>query len=659
MGVNGKTFHELVGIDTVMNHGRGPLHFVVDYLKTVERPMSVMFERGDDCNTDASFPALATSTAVAYPTSAPASATAMTTEAENDSKKNDDNDSDDDDDKEESDIDWYDAKVLSFNAKTRMFTVQFLGDDKDVTYEMALLPKLVRPSVRVWTRRALSLIRLDEKLESGGAYADKERGDGTVVTSIECGLPPSTDLPEDSRQLGILSQMKYKEDGVKSERYRKLVEYSQLLEKQQYLATRLTPLIHEDDEDDDSDNNAAEQVDHPGPLADSNYVEHLCNCMKEIKASCDWIICETAALDILRQISKHEELSTSVISRMDIIGENVVSTSSSYVATKISKEVILQFLVNGSRFLNRLLSIDPDCKEGTSFQSTKKGGGHRGKKKRRIGEAAVRSNHYATRSSGNFDSIYDTMLTRALLSNDSLYSLVSQLLNNAALTNKGNRVWIIRSLTHSLSTLLVELWTPVTNWINKSEDMITGASGQFYTIEDVESHVQYAEAKGTNVALINLTEWTTKLVAKLNRARHFEVEILNAIAECIQPVVASDNAASINDKCIDGNAEKDDCILTLRRLLDEAVCTTSSLMRVDRPMKNINPLGRSLVNYNSGMVLPSSLTRVVLNDAITVRRWMLDLSHANAVRERAGFVQVMLLCFAILILASSDRKSVV
>ncbi len=46
VGVNGKTFHELVGTETVMNYGRGPLHFVVDYLRMVERPMSVHLLNG-------------------------------------------------------------------------------------------------------------------------------------------------------------------------------------------------------------------------------------------------------------------------------------------------------------------------------------------------------------------------------------------------------------------------------------------------------------------------------------------------------------------------------------------------------------------------------------------------------------------------------------
>ena len=78
----------------------------------------------------------------------------------------------------------------------------------------------------------------------------------------------------------------------------------------------------------------------------------------------------------------------------------------------------------------------------------------------------------------------------------------------------------------------------------------------------------------------------------------------------------------------------DDCILALQRLKDEA----SSSGSADH-MRNLNPLGRHSV-HSSGLTLPSSLTRPVLDDDIIVRQWILDLNQAKAVRERTSFVQV-------------------
>jgi hypothetical protein len=53
-------------------------------------------------------------------------------------------------------------------------------------------------------------------------------------------------------------------------------------------------------------------------------------------------------------------------------------------------------------------------------------------------------------------------------------------------------------------------------------------------------------------------------------------------------------------------------------------------------------LGRRTIDYSTGLTLPSSLNRGVINDAIAVRRWVLDFNRAKTVRERAGFVQVNL-----------------
>jgi len=96
----------------------------------------------------------------------------------------------------------------------------------------------------------------------------------------------------------------------------------------------------------------------------------------------------------------------------------------------------------------------------------------------------------------------------------------------------------------------------------------------------------------------------------------------------------------------------DDCILALQRLKDEASASGSAASSsggsadglgavvVDyHHMRNLNPLGRHSV-HSSGLTLPSSLTRPVLDDDIIVRQWILDLNQAKAVRERTSFVQV-------------------
>ena len=73
-----------------------------------------------------------------------------------------DTDSEEDEDTGEDAIDWYDGKILSYSNGN--FVVYFLGDEEDVTYTMPLTPKIVRPSVRAWTKRTLALLSHDVDL---------------------------------------------------------------------------------------------------------------------------------------------------------------------------------------------------------------------------------------------------------------------------------------------------------------------------------------------------------------------------------------------------------------------------------------------------------------------------------------------------------------
>jgi len=164
-------------------------------------------------------------------------------------------------------------------------------------------------------------------------------------------------------------------------------------------------------------------------------------------------------------------------------------------------------------------------------------------------------------------------------------------------------------------------------WTKKSRDMIDGTSKQFYSIAEIETQLESAQKM--ELALVELSEWTDRLAAKLDRARAFEAEAWNAIRACTQPVMM-------------GAGDEDDCILTLKILKDEASPSSlgNCLATADHPyMINLNPLGRHTRDSSSGLTMPSSLTRGVINDSIVVRRWILDLNQAKVVRERTTFVQ--------------------
>jgi hypothetical protein len=613
VGVNGKKFDEIIGNKI---EGTESFKAVVFYLKARSRPMTVMFERwvttstgdagvvgaavgADDIGGNDAEGILPNQLGHHTPRKRTNDGDGDKTRdiaagAEDDENDDDPENDDDNDGAEKDDIDWYDAKVLSYDAKNNKFKVYFLGSEKTVSYEMSLSTKVVRPSVRAWTRRTLALLCLDEKAAS--------ILDGSKCDGIEHCLPPSTERREDTHQLEIILQRERdsRNDGS-NYAVQRMMEYKILLAKQQYLATHLSPHVDEGDDDDDEDEVGCD--DHPGPLADSSYIKYLCSCMKEAENACDWLISESVILDVLSKLA---------------VTANARAT----------RENILSFLVNGARFLKRMISLNPANKPCCASHSTPRGRGKGGRKKRRV-ERAI-----GAVGGVIHDEVFNTMLSKALLSNESLRTMLNQLLN---ISHMPNRVWFASILTESLSRLFQELWEPVTSWIRISEDMISGASGQFYSLEDIDSHLQLSETKGSKLASVDLSVWNIDLHAKLHRAKLFEMEVWSAIQACTQPVVTVLNTTrpTMGD---------DDCLVALMRLKDEATSGDHLPSVANDPvMRNLNPLGRRTIDYSTRLTLPSSLNRDVINDAIAVRRWVLDFNRAKTVRERAGFVQVNLL----------------
>ena len=566
-----------------------------------------------------------------------------------------DNDDDDDEDEEEDssegedDIDWYDAKIISHDNQTQQFVVHFLGDEIDKTYTMALAPKIVRPSVRAWMKRSLGLIycnEIDYLLDSSDNGKKKKKEDGSLFNYLEDCLSPSTNLPDDAFEIEKLMQEQQQTNvgggaatknngaGAAANSYQnKILEYKRLLAKQQYLAARLHP--HDDDDDEDKEEGEEDGDDSPGPLAHAFYVKHLCHCMKEIEKACDWLMGESVAISML---SKLKNLSPSSVAEQTSTAPAAASFS------KVTQDVIHSFLIHGSKHLNACLLSDPSDKEAAAaVADSKKRKGRNKRRRTSLTSSGVNSG----RTLGDAD--FHAAQIKALVSNDSLDKLLCRLLKTdstpiTSLLQQQKMDLVTCTLTQSLTTLHTRVWKPVTEWIAKSEDMINGTSSQFYTLLEVETHFQMARNNDMALALVDLSSWTDKLVAKLSRARLFEMEAWNAVKACIsQPVAAGGNGGSTTG-CEDG------CILALQHLQSEASSSSSSgvaVSAVDHPMRNLNPLGRHQTVSSSGLTMPSSLTRTVLQDAITVREWILDLTQAKTFRERTSFVQVSVALYII------------
>ena len=562
---------------------------------------------------------------------------------------NDGQSEDDDSDDEEDAADWYDAKIMAYNNE--MFVVHFLGDDEDVTYTMPLIPSVVRPSARVWAKRSLALISFNENGHdalanntAGGISTTSTNANAiglllknttfdtfsTWVNQIGASLPPSTDFPEDT----IQQNTNFHQDRWGSENasgFWKIREYKKWIEIQIHLCTRLSPTDDDDEkdesgddgDDDRSDDAKTDSGDGPGPFANSIYIEHLCDCLRAANEACDWLLKESVAWEIMKNISTNVPIGAFSIEGMGIVSTSVPGPEAQKANSRVSKDTIHRCLVHGAKALHQiLLSSDPSKEAANMKHKTSKQGASKKRKQ------SAKNIHNGTSLYNGMiaGATFEALQAKASSSNDALNMLLTGVLKKSS--EQTRRSLIHTTITQFLSIIYENLWKPAMDWIERANDIECGASERSYSFEDVESHKVAADNMG-HLRLIDLSFWTTKLEAKLNRARFFEMEAWSAIQACT--LATQLDASSI---VASADSQNDACLVALCRLKNEAASSV-----VGNSMRNLNPLGRRAISP-TGIPIPSSLTRTVIDDAIVIRTWVLDFIRAKTVRERASFLEV-------------------
>jgi hypothetical protein len=495
-------------------------------------------------------------------------------QSDSDATSTADDDDDDDDDAGKDAIDWYDGKILSFADGN--FVVYFLGDAEDVTYTMPLTPKIVRPSVRAWTKRTLALLSYDIDLTKEAVRNDE----------IADSLPPSTALPQDENELLSCAVSR---NGDASNHYRRLMEYGKLLETQIQLAKQLSP--HADD--DQSGGTVDGEDEGPGPFANKSYVKHLCTCLEESKKVYDWLSNEVDAMNVFKRLNDGTSCS---------VQDSLATTA------PISKESIQSFLVNGTTFLQRILALIPNKIDTVPNEPI----GRNGRKRRRANTNELSEQRQQSS---------EHLVPNIVVSPDSLGEAINSILNESGEVKQ--QMLITSTLKQIISVLHLDLWKPHEDWIKEAEDMIYGKSTTFYSFEEVESHIQAAQ----KLTMFDISSWRIDLEAKLNRARFFEMEAWSAIKAC---TTLDDNNGGNTTAAL-----SDSCLLALNRLQNEISSSTQTAGEQSM-MRNMNPLGKQSVSANG----THSLTRDDIENAIQTRQWILDLMQAKTTRERASFVQV-------------------
>lgn len=412
---------------------------------------------------------------------------------------------------------------------------------------------------------------------------DLSKGDTyeSWVKTFKSLLPSSTELPGD---LDAFSES-YGQDADHNEcvtvrsGHLKVRLYKRMVALQLYLSKRISPTNDEMEEEE-------EQSNGPGSFINAFEVNALCRYLNEAQEACEWLLSEEVAWNLLDFLSTTDR-------------------SEKHDRTILTQEPILSFLVNGARVLHRLLRADPSLARKTT-----------GRKKQRLNDSIT------------VDGSFDLLLQSSLLSDTSMDAVVTNLTTQYSEVNKTKCIdSAVRSLVDQSYNVV---WKPISEWIKTADDMVEGRSQNRYSIGAIESHTSTAESLRA-LHLIDVSSWTVKLEAKLSRLQFFEMETWSAIKACIQLNVSRDSITSTESVNVVG--ANDACFAALQRLKRESS---------ELPIKNVNPLGKTVVT-SDGVHVPSPLTRTVIDDAITIRLWVLDLMQAKLLRERSSFIEVSMI----------------
>jgi hypothetical protein len=494
--------------------------------------------------------------------------------------------------------DWYAGHIKLFTPQKDdvfSFQVKFVGDATD--FDMVLDPSKVRPSARGWIKRTKALL-------SSSVQA-------STLVEWEQNLPPDTSTLADQNDLLQLKnnlgpehfeQLRVNKNGASGSvdiptlnDLSKVRRLQYLLQAQILLRSRLATIVNHH-------GSTKEVGGEPNPT--EAYVDHLVQCTKDLDQACGWYY---------RSWELHQSL---------FPDPNSVSQSSAGDLSAITLEVLLkEYLDVGKSAVTACASIDTSptaSKRRQPVSVTSRRTKRRRKNNMRFGNSP--------------ESFLDKFDNKDFLSTECVDRFVQTL--------QANDGWwslsLFGKMLQSLSHFIVD---PVLAWSRRadillgeksdlvesakqedanrdehnesdedgSDDMLEDAKEQFFTYEDIEACTREAEQSAV-LSWFNLSERQTNLKQKLADIDAFEARARELFSRIMEESGHSSKASDF----------------TLRGLIAIDEDANSS----NHALSNLDPLGKA----------PSPLTRGVLKDAVTFRTWLLDLMHAEAVRERLSFV---------------------
>jgi hypothetical protein len=501
--------------------------------------------------------------------------------------------------------DWYDGRIVSakkcYDGRF-LFFVTFVGDEQ--IYDMVLGRALVRPSARAWLRRTIALL-----LPKGGfdLFQSTLPADTMTLDDVPelLRLKESLDMDSALSYTETNGHLKDNESIPRPSRYdlKKIKFLLFQIRAQVYLRQKLALITDHGDRGDDDPTEA--------------YVRHLVACLEQLGQMCTWY--EECFL-IHQQVFGSGDTSAAMINV-----ETIRQTCVEHGREQLIHLVAMDVTHGGAKAEKRKPLSSPPGIRKTKRRRTQKDPGYMpsagatahnesndGELFSLVNEGEFISDKYIqnfTKTVVRDDSRWFQLLFAGMLCSTSLY-IQQPILKwtRQAEAVLGDRKLVADELNETEPG--IEMGSS-----NDENDSVSAVSEDeehetFYSFDDIQDcHLTFLNHQ--LLRQFDLSSLVARLEEKLKAIERFESQSWKLISCLVQePEVGSLKA-------------NDEILIGLKELKDAA-------QNSDRYLLNVDPLGSSS---------SCKINREVLNDAIALREWVVDLRHSENFRERVSFVQ--------------------